>query len=57
MGLLAEDGTVYLLYANHKDNTAFEAAKEFAGQKVEVSGVAASQAGIRGLEVTAVKPL
>ena len=57
MGLLADDGTVYLLYANHKDGSAFEAAKEHAGAKVEITGVAASQAGIRGLEVTAVKPL
>ena len=57
MGLLADDGTVYLLYANHKDGSAFEAAKEHAGEKVEITGVAASQAGIRGLEVTSVKPL
>lgn len=57
MGLLAEDGTVYLLYANHDDGAAFEAAKEFAGRKVEIDGVASSQSGIRGLEVAAVRPL
>lgn len=57
MGLLAEDGTVYLLYASHKDGAAFEQAKEHAGQKVEIKGVAASQAGIKGLEVHDVKPL
>ncbi len=57
MGLLAEDGTVYLLYASHKDNSAFEQAKEHAGQKVEIKGITASQAGIKGLEVHGVKPL
>lgn len=57
MGLLAEDGTVYLLYANHKDGSAFEQAKEFAGQKVEIVGIAATQAGVRGLEVSSVKKL
>ena len=57
MGLLAEDGTVYLLYANHKDGSAFEQAKEFAGQDVEIVGIAATQAGIKGLEVSSVKKL
>ena len=57
MGLLAEDGTVYLLYASHKDGSAFEQAKEFAGEKVEISGVAATQAGIKGIEVGSVKKL
>jgi len=57
MGLLAEDGTVYLLYAKHDDGSAFEEAKKFAGQEVEISGVAATQAGIKGLEVHQVKQL
>ena len=57
MGLLADDGTVYLLYANHEDGSAFEQAKEFAGQKVEIVGIAATQAGIKGLEVSSVKKL
>jgi len=57
MGLLAEDGTVYLLYASHEDGSAFEKTKEHAGQSVEITGVAAKQAGIKGLEVHGVKPL
>ena len=57
MGLLAKDGTVYLLYASHEDGSAFEKAKEHAGQNVEITGVAATQAGIKGLEVHGVKPL
>ncbi|NIM61104.1 MAG: hypothetical protein GTN89_09955 [Acidobacteria bacterium] len=57
MGLLADDGTVYLLYASHSDASAFEAAKEHAGRKVEITGAAATEAGIKGLEVHGVKPL
>ena len=57
MGLLAEDGTVYLLYANHKDGSAFESTKEYAGQNVVISGIMATRAGIKGLEVNSVKPL
>ena len=57
IGLLAEDGTVYLLYANHKDGSAFEAAKTHAGQSVELTGGAANRAGIKGIEVLGVKPL
>ena len=54
---LAEDGTVYLLYANHKDGSAFESTKEYAGQNVVITGIMATQAGIKGLEVSSVKPL
>ncbi len=57
MGLLAEDGTVYLLYASHQDASAFEKTKEFAGQSVEINGIMATQAGIKGIEVHGVKPL
>ena len=57
MGLLAEDGTVYLLYASHEDGSAFEKTKEHAGESVEITGIAATQAGIKGLEVHGVKPL
>lgn len=57
MGLLAEDGTVYLLYAKHDDDSAFLAAKEHAGENVEITGAPATQAGMRGIEVSAVKAL
>jgi len=57
MGLLAEDGTVYLLYASHDDAAAFEQAKDLAGQNVELKGAPATRAGITGLEVHAVKAL
>ncbi len=57
MGLFTDDGTVYLLYASQQDRAAFEKAKEYAGQKVEVRGVAATRAHINGLEVHEVTQL
>jgi len=57
MGLLADDGTVYVLFANHQNGDAYAAAKDLAGQKVELKGVASEQGGVHGLEVAAVKAL
>ena len=57
MGLLATDGTVYLLAADHGDASAFNKAKELAGKKVEVEGERAERAGIKAITVKAVKPL
>ncbi len=57
MGLLATDGTVYMLFADHGDASAFEKTKEFAGKKVEVSGEVATKGGIKGITVHGVKAL
>jgi hypothetical protein len=57
VGLLAKDGQVYLLYANHEDPSGFESAKQYAGQQVEITGVAAKRGSMNGLEVKAVKAL
>ena len=54
MGLLTEDGSVYLLYASHTDASAFDAAKEFAGKRVTITGKMAEQAGMTGIEVATV---
>jgi hypothetical protein len=51
MGLLADNGKVYLLFADHSNAEAFEQAKDLAGTKVEILGKAVAQAGINGLEV------
>lgn len=55
MGLLADDGTLYLLYASHADGAAFESAKDLAGLQVELSGKLSTQGGVNGLEVASVK--
>ncbi len=57
MGLLASDGTVYLLYAPHDDASAYELTKDFAGKQVEVTGKDATNAGIKGIEVQSVKAI
>jgi len=57
MGLLASDGKVYLLVASHKDATAFEQAKEFAGKRVEIHGIAMARDGLAAVEVASVKAL
>jgi hypothetical protein len=56
-GLLGTDGTVYILFADHSDASAFEAAKDLAGKKVEVTGEVASKSGLKGITVHAVKAL
>jgi hypothetical protein len=55
LGLLAGDGKVYLLLADHADLTAYNKAKTLAGQQVEIKGEAASRDGLTGLTVLAVR--
>jgi len=57
MGLLTEDGTVYLLYASHKDPSAFKQAMNHAGEQVELTGASAERGGVRGIEVQSVKSM
>jgi hypothetical protein len=55
LGLITTDGKLYLLTADHQDPTAFRKAKEFAGQKVEMTGAVAEKDGVAALTVHAVK--
>ncbi len=57
MGLLAPDGEVYLLFADHADARAYNEAKTFAGKKVELKGEPASKGVFKGITVHGVKPL
>lgn len=57
MGLLAKDGTVYLLFADHSDAAAYNKAKDLGGKNVEVQGEASARGAIKGITVAAVKPL
>jgi hypothetical protein len=57
MGLLTEDGTVFLLVASHENGGAFEKAKDLAGTKVEIMGPGLDRAGIKAVEVHSVKAL
>ena len=57
MGLLAEDGTIYVLFADHSDGSAYEKSQSFAGKMVEISGPMAEKAGMKGITVHSVKEL
>lgn len=57
MGLLTDEGTVYLLYASHKDPSAFKQTMNHAGAKVELTGVAAERGGVKGIEVHSVESM
>jgi len=55
MGLLTEDGTLYILAADHSDGAPFEAAKNLAGEMAEIKGMASENAGIKMVTVTGAK--
>jgi hypothetical protein len=55
MGLLTDDGTLVLLAADHKDGSAYEALKDLAGQKAEVTGTLAEKDGMKVVTVSASK--
>ena len=57
MGLKAEDGTVYVLFADHGDASAYESAKDFAGKQVELKGVMTSRGDMQGITVHGVTAL
>jgi hypothetical protein len=55
MGLLTADGKVFILFADHDDNAAFNETKKFAGSTVTITGVPFEKDGIKGITVHAVK--
>ena len=55
MGLLTDDGTLVLLAADHKNGAPFEALKDLAGEKAEVTGTLAEKDGMKVVTVLGVK--
>ena len=55
MGLLTDDGTLVLLAADHKNGKPFDALKDLAGEKAEVSGILAEKDGMKVVTVTGSK--
>ena len=51
MGLLTDDGTLWVLTAYHMSSAAFDTAKRMAGERVDVTGVPVERHGVKGLEV------
>ena len=56
MGILADDGKVYLLIEAKDDSGAFEEAKKHAGEMVTITGTLSEKNGVQALIVTEVKP-
>lgn len=55
IGLMADDGMIYVLMANHQDPAAFTQARGMAGEKVTVMGSKHVRGTLNGLEVHGVK--
>jgi len=55
MGILADDGKVYLLIESKDGAAAFEEAKKYAGETVTVTGTLSEKNGVQALIVTEVK--
>ncbi len=55
MGLLTDDGTLVLLAADHKNGQPYDALKDLAGEKAEVSGTLAEKDGMKVVTVTGSK--
>lgn len=55
MGLLTDDGTLYILAADHANGAPFEAAKELAGEMAEIQGTASEKSGVKMVTVTGAK--
>jgi len=51
----AEDGTVYLLLAEHGKEAVLEDAKKLAGEKVELTGTVSEKGGMKAFILTAAK--
>jgi len=55
IGVLTEQGEVYLLLSNDQDADAYEAAKKMAGEKVDITGKKLNKGGLAGIAVDSVK--
>ncbi len=54
MGLLGDDGRIYLLIANHDSSKPFDDAKDLAGARVEIKGSLSKQGSLEAIEVLSV---
>ena len=55
IGLLTDKGVIYLLTAPHEGKDAFNKVKEWAGSKVEVTGMTHERSGLKSIEVASAK--
>lgn len=57
MGLLTAKGELYLLMPPHDNKDAYNKAKEWVGDKAEVTGMVFERAGIKAIEVMSAKTM
>jgi hypothetical protein len=57
MGLLTEDGVLYLITLNHESPDAYNGLKEMAAKKVVVTGVKGERSGMKAIDAVAFKPV
>ena len=57
MGVLTDDGNVFLLLEDHSDEDPYEEAKKLAGDRAEVKGKKFNKPGIVGIVVGEIKKL
>lgn len=55
MGLLVEDGTVYLLNMNHDNADPFNEAKDLAAEMVKITGALQNRGGIQAIDVAGIE--
>ncbi len=55
MGLLTSDGKIYLLVENHNKKEAYAKVKDYAGEKISVTGTISDKGGIQGVIVDDMK--
>ncbi|MGH7680615.1 MAG: hypothetical protein ACRENN_01350 [Candidatus Eiseniibacteriota bacterium] len=55
IGLLTDKGVVYLMTAPHENKDAYNKAKEWAGKKVEITGMVHERGGMKSIEVASAK--
>jgi hypothetical protein len=55
IGVLAENGDVYLLIEDHDNPAPYESAKDFAGEDAEITGKKFDKGGVRSILVSGAK--
>ena len=55
IGVLNENGDVYLLIEDHDDPAPYDAAKGFAGEQAEISGKKFTKGGVQSILVSGAK--
>lgn len=56
IGILTEDGKVYLIVENHSKPEPYEKCKVFTAEKVAITGIAYNRGGLPGVVIESVEP-